>query len=662
MNTNQLISQAVSAFQAGNFLAAHQLCSTILAGDRKNVVALHLLAVLEAQQKNTKEALKLFDRALKVSPRNADILADKGRLLNEAGKHDEALLCYRAAIAINPKHVPALLNLGCTLLALERSKEALLSFDQLLAVAPDYPLALHNRSIALTDLRRYGEAIAMSDGALAVEPRYAEALQSRAIAHEYLRHHEAAAIDFKAALRLNPELDYLRGQVYWSQLNCCDWQDLTTQKSAIETDLHAGKRVVTPFAFLAISDSMKDQQTCAEIHAASKYPAVLPPLAAGRRYKHERIRLGYLSADFRDHPVAQMLAGMFECHDRSRFEITAFGYGPAEDSPIRRRLATAFEHFVDVDVQDNDRASRLIANREIDILVDLTGYTTHSRPGILASKPAPIQVSYLGFSGTMGASYIDYVIADRSLIQDADRACFTEKVVYLPDSFMGNDSKRAISERAPRRAHNHLPENGFVFCCFNNSYKIHPRMFDIWMRLLGRIDNSVLWLSDTNEAAKSNLRREAQERGVDSGRLIFAPRVALNEDHLARLQLADLFLDTLPYNAHGTTSDALWAGLPVLTCRGASFAGRVAASLLGAAGLSELITESLEDYEALALTLARDPARLASVKAKLARNRGECPLFDTARFTRRIEAAYTIMLERHRRGEPPQSFAVDPID
>jgi predicted O-linked N-acetylglucosamine transferase (SPINDLY family) len=315
-------------------------------------------------------------------------------------------------------------------------------------------------------------------------------------------------------------------------------------------------------------------------------------------------------------------------------------------------LKASFEHFIDARAFSDDQIANLIRSSEVDILVDLMGFTADSRMGIFARRPAPIQVSYLGYPGTTGAPYIDYILADRFVIPEAKRECYSENVVYLPDSFMANDSKRKISERLPRRSECNLPETGFVFCSFNNSYKIVPHVFDIWMRLLRKLDNSVLWLSNTNETAIRNLRREAESRGVDPGRLVFAQRVLLNEDHLARHQLADLFLDTLPYNAHTTASDALWAGLPVLTCPGQTFAGRVAASMLSAINLPELIATTPEAYEQMAIDLANDPEKLAVIKRTLAENRLTTPLFDTKLFTRHLEAAYTAICKRHQAGAP----------
>jgi predicted O-linked N-acetylglucosamine transferase (SPINDLY family) len=419
--------------------------------------------------------------------------------------------------------------------------------------------------------------------------------------------------------------------------------------------------VCYPFHLLAWCASPAVQHACAKIYVADRFPSFPDPVWRGERYAHERIRVAYLSSDFRDHAVMVLAAGLFERHDRGRFETTAVSFGLDKPSRLRERLRAPFDRFVDAHHMSDQDVARLLRELEIDIAVDLNGYTDGARPNVFARRPAPLQVHYLGFAGTLGREEYDYVVADRFVLPEEDQPHYAEKVVYLPDTFMVNDAGRTISARVPSRAEAGLPEHGLVFCCFNNSFKITPEMFGIWMRLLGQVDGSVLWLSPANSSAPDNLRREAESRGVAADRLVFASRVPLNEDHLARLRHADLFLDTMPYNAHATSCDALWAGVPVLTCSGTSFASRVAGSLLRAVGLPELITRSLEDYEALALKLARDPALLGSLREKLARHRDVHPLFDTERFTRHMEAAYMVMWERAQRGEPPESFSVAPI-
>jgi protein O-GlcNAc transferase len=353
-----------------------------------------------------------------------------------------------------------------------------------------------------------------------------------------------------------------------------------------------------------------------------------------------------------------LTAGLFEHHDRSRFEVTALSLSAEEDSDIGRRLKASFEHFIDVHTNSNQAIAELIRKLEIDIVVDLNGFTQNGRPDILMRRPAPVQVNYLGYAATMGPEHYDYIIADATVIPKEHFEFFGENVVWLPDSFMANDAKRPIAEHTPTRRDLNLPEDAFVFCCFNQSHKIDPTIFDVWMRLLRQVDGSVLWLREKDPAAMRNLRGEAARRGVAPERLIFAPRTPHVADHLARHRQADLFLDTLHYNAHAAASDALWAGLPVVTCLGTTFAGRVGASLLQAVGLPDLITSSLPDYEALALRLARDPSLLTAIKPRLAENRGSRPLFDTERFAQAIEAAYATMWQAYRERRAPSSFAV----
>jgi len=411
---------------------------------------------------------------------------------------------------------------------------------------------------------------------------------------------------------------------------------------------------------LGYSDDPALQLQCAKNYVAYKIPLRPQPFWTGEVWRHTKLRVAYLSADLHTHATAHLMAGLFEQHDRSRFEIIGISYGVDDHSEMRKRLVAAFDQFRDVRGNSDEEVAKLLHNLNVDVAVDLKGYTHDARPIILAYRPAPIQVNYLGYPGTMGAEFIDYIVADKIVVPFERQQFYTEKIVHLPDSYQINDTTRRIAEVVPDRQAIGLPQRGFVFCCFSNNWKITPEIFGVWMRLLHQIKDSALWLLRDNKSAELNLRNEAQKLGVDPLRLIFSGRLPLDQ-HLARHLLADLVLDTLPYNAHTTASDALWAGIPLLTCMGGAFARRVAASLANAAGLSELVATSLDEYEALALKLARDSVMLAEVKAKLARNRNTCPLFNTERFTRHIEAAYTAMWEIWQRGEIPRSFSVTPI-
>jgi protein O-GlcNAc transferase len=609
--------------------------------------------------KRCDEALASYDKAIALNAAYAKAYYNRGNALMDLKRLDEALASYDKAISLKPDYAIAYNNRGSILRALRRFDEALVSFDKAIALKPDDATAFNNRGNALTDLKSLDQALISYDEAISLKVDYAEAYYNRGNALIDLKRFDEAFLSYDKAVSVKPELFGAEGTRLLAKLRLCDWTDFDNDCAHLVSSVKNGKPNTGPFAFLAISSSADDQLRCAKLWVAEKFPPSQKAGWKGGQYKHDRIRVAYVSADFREHPVAYLLAGMIECHDKSRFDVTAISLGPDDNSAMRQRLKASSVRFIDVETFSDEQIANVVRSSEVDILVNLMGFTADSRTAIFAERPAPIQANYLGYAGTMGAPYIDYILADRFVIPEGKRESYSENVVYLPDSFMANDSKRKISERSPHRSECNLPETGFVFCSFNNSYKIGPHIFDIWMRLLRKVDNSVLWLSNTTETAIRNLRREAQNRGVDPSRLVFAQQVHHNEDHLARHELADLFLDTLPYNAHTTASDALWAGLPVLTCLGGTFAGRVAASLLNAIGLPELITTTPEAYENKAIDLATYPEKMAIIKAKLAGNRLTTALFDTKRFTKHIEAAYVAMYERYQAGLAPDHIVVD---
>jgi protein O-GlcNAc transferase len=608
--------------------------------------------------KRFEEALASCELAIGLRPDLAEAFNNRGNALKELKRFEDALASYERAIALKPNYAEAFNNCANALIGLKRYDEALESCRRALALRADLAEAFYNRGIALHELKRYEEALTSYDRAIALRPDYAEALANRGTVQLDLRHPEEARASYARALDLDPGHEYLRGMHLFAKMLVCDWTDFERERGQLTTAVAGGTAASLPCHLLPCSSDPALQLACARRFAAGKYSASPAPLWRGERYSHARIRLAYLSSDFGDHPVSLLAAGLFERHDRMRFETTAVSFGSDAPSPIRARLKAAFDRFIDARMLDDADVARLMRELEVDIAIDLNGFTDGSRPEVLARRPAPVQVNYLGYAGTMGHPAWDYIIADRHVIPDDFRHRYTEQVVYMPGSFMVNDDRRKMSERTPSRADAGLPESGFVFCCFNNSYKITADVFDVWMRLLQNVEGSVLWLAAANASAVGNLRREAQARGVAADRLVFARKIVSNEDHLARIRLADVVLDTLYYNAHATAADALWAGVPVLTCSGASFASRVAGSLLAAVGLPELMTCSLADYETLALRLAREPQCLAAVREWLARNRQTYPLFDTVRFARHIEAAFTVMWERSARGEAPESFAV----
>jgi predicted O-linked N-acetylglucosamine transferase (SPINDLY family) len=503
---------------------------------------------------------------------------------------------------------------------------------------------------------RLEEAWASFRRALECDPnRFGAAFNSGTVLLKLERYDEAFAA-FEKAASLAPGQPHVLGGLAAAVLGGCDlerWEDLQARVTAAVRDKTA---VIVPLDFLAFCDDGALRRRCSEIFVADRVPRPVVPLHAGRSYSHDRIRIAYLSADFRQHATAELIAGLIEAHDRTQFEIGAVSFGRDDGSALRSRLVAAFDWFEDVQLKSDAEAAHWLAEREIDIAVDLKGHTQDSRPGILAFRPCPVQVSYLGYPGTIGALWIDFILADARVLPFDRQDFYSEKIVHLPHCYQVNDATRAIGE-TPSRAEAGLPPEGFVFCCFNAAWKITPAMFDIWMRLLTAVPGSILWLLDDNLVAKRNLAAAAAARGVDPARLIFAPRLP-SAAHLARHRLADLFLDTLPYNAHTTASDALWAGLPVLTCQGSQFDGRVAASLLETIGLPELVAHSNNDYERLAVSLARDPARLRDLRARLQVRVRTSPLYDTDRVRRSLEKAYLRMVEIMRAGRGPESFAV----
>jgi predicted O-linked N-acetylglucosamine transferase (SPINDLY family) len=551
----------------------------------------------------------------------------------------------------------SLLHNANSLLQLGRMPEALSCYEAYLKSHPDSAEAWHNLGVTLSQMKRYLEAVASFDRVLNLRPDSAQTRSNRGNALLEQKRFEEACSDYDKALALDPDIPNVCGYRLLAKLSCCDWRDLEEKKDEIAAAIRVGKRAIQPFGNLMISRDPADQLRCARIWTSRRNAP--PPLWRGERYEHDKVRVAYISGDFRVHPVGILIAGVFEHHDDDRFEMIAVSFGPDDRSKLRSRIASSVGQFIDARGKDDFQIASRLREMKIDIAVDLMGLTGDCRDGILAHRPAPVQVNYLGFPGTTALPEMDYLIADRTVIPENERDCYTEKIVYLPDTYLPSDSQRRIGERIFRRAEEGLPEAGFVFASFNNSFKFTPEVFAVWMRLLSAVDGSVLWLSEPDAVAVRNLKREAEARGINADRLVFARYVASIDEHLARSSLADLFLDTLPCNAHTTASDALWVGLPVITARGTTFAGRVAASLLQTIGLDELIANSLAEYEALALKLARNADALARVKRKLKQNRETHPLFDTARFTRNLERAFMAMCERARRGASPESFAVE---
>ncbi|HWC62894.1 MAG TPA: tetratricopeptide repeat protein [Rhizomicrobium sp.] len=619
--------------------------------------ALHERALLLRLLNRREEALQDFNRLLEIKPGFVEGWSNRAVLLEEMGLLDEALTSCDRALTLDPRHVEALNNRGNALAKLRRHEEALRDFELALAIKPRaYAKAWINRGVVLQNMKCFAQAMESFSRALAIDPRNAEALYLRGkLAWLHFRDYDAALNDLEGAAAADPDLPYALGYVLYVKMHGGAWQDRDQDIARLNAAVQAGKPAIEPFIYQALSKSPADLQRCALEYTARNHPA--RPVMHRAMRKPGKIRLGYVSGEFYEQATAYLAAGLYEHHDKNRFEILAFDNGQSDFSPMRERLEKAFDKFVDISRLSDDAAAARIVAEEIDILVNLNGYFGERRMGIFARKPAPVQVNFLGFPGTLGASYMDYIVADAAVIPANEHRYYTERVVTLPDSYQANDSRRAIAKEAPGRAACGLPDSAFVFCSFNQSYKLAPEIFARWMTILKNVPGSVLWLLEGHPRLAENLRREAEAQGVAAHRIVFAPMIR-NDEHLARLRLADLFLDTLPYNAHTTASDALWAGVPLVTCRGTTFPGRVAASLLQAVGLGELVTEDLDAYECLAVTLAVEPERLAACREKLNQSRLSLPLFNTARYCRHLEEAYQIMVESYTKGHVAGAFAV----
>jgi len=603
-------------------------------------------------------AIKSYEKAITLNPDYAEAHNNLGNMLKVLGKPYEAIKSYEKTLKIKPDYAEAHNNLGIILMHLGELDKSVKSFENALIINPNYAEVHNNLGIVFGMLGNLESSIKSYEKALAKEPNYAEAHSNLGNLMIDLKRLDDAIFNYDKAFELKPEIPFNFGNLLHTKMHLCLWSNLTGQCKEIIRKINSNEKSIDPFSLLALIDDPKLHKKAAEIYINDKYPKNLDLPSIGLHPKHKKIRIGYFSADFRVHPVANLTAELYEIHDRSQFEVYAFSFGLDNNDEMNLRIKAGVDYFHDVSSMSHKEVALLARSLELDIAIDLGGFTQDTRTGIFAMQAAPIQVNYLGYSSTMGASYMDYIIADPTLIPKNKQQYYSEKIAYLPDSFMVNDTKNKKSTRKFTREEAGLPNKGFIYCCFNNYYKITPLVFASWMRVLSEVDGSLLWLPEGDISAMTNLKKEAKKYGVDDSRLIFAPRLDLREDHLSRIQLADLFLDTLPYNAHATTSDALQVGLPVLTRIGESFASRVAASLINSVNMPELITSTLSQYEALAIKLATDSLKFKDIKEKLENNLLSSPLYNTPLYAKQIESAYLVMYDRYQKGLEPDHIYV----
>jgi len=646
--------QAIAFHERGQLAEAKEIYAQIIALDPEQPDALHLLGVALVQSGQVEPGARLIQRSLELNAAQPVAITNLGNALRAMQRHDEALGNYERSIRLQPQYALAHLGRSTVLADLGRYEEALASLDRAVQLNPALFEAHYQRGHVLRQLGRFEDALGAYQRALQLCAKHPDVLWCIGTMHMAAGRWEQATATFKVLTQAAPDYPLARGALLHAQLNLFDWDSYASSVENILEALTADRMPDHPLSFLAISDSPELQLKCAH-QMRPKIPATELPRWRRASAGHQRIRLAYVSADFLEHPMAYLMAGLFEAHDRERFDIIAISLRSDPNSPTARRLLGAFDRYLDAAGQSDEKIASLIRDLEVDIAVDLMGYSAEAQSGILASRPAPLQVSYIGFPATMGARHIDYIIADEFVIPPQSAPFYSECIAYLPDCYQANDERRSPAATTASRADEGLPDGGFVFCSFRSNFKINPPLFDVWVRLLLAVPSSVLWLVETSAAA--NLRREAARRGLDPRRLIFAKRKPYPQ-HLARHGLADLCLDTWPFNGGATTSDALWAGVPVVTCVGRSFVSRMAGSLLRTIGLPELVTDNFADYERLAYRLAVNLGELAAIRAKLAFGRANSPLFKTDPFRQHLETAYRMMWDRSLRGQPPASFVV----
>ena len=650
--------EAMNFHKNGELKKANDLCLEVLKKEPNNFDILHLLGVIAFKNKNYKISYDFLNKAVKINPDNAESHNNLGIVFKKLNKFDDALKSWNQSIKIKPDFIQAYNNRGLILSELNQLDSALENYSKMITIYPNLAEAYNNRGNILNKLNRLDEAISNYSKAIFINPNFAEAYYNRGVIQKDLNLYEDAHESYKEALKLKPNLDFLLGSLIFIKLNLCEWKSFDENLKKLEEDIFEGNKSLTPFSSLLFYNSSSLQKKVAEVYLKAKYVSKSILKYSNKIQKNKKIRIGYYSADFREHVMSDLLIHLFEEHDKSKFELIGFSFIPGKPDQMHTRIKKAFNQFFDVSLKTDKEIAQLSSDQKIDVAVDLMGFTTHNRIGIFTEPCAPIKVNFLGYPGTLGANH-NYIIADKILIPKKNQNDYWEKIVYLPDSYKLDHSTRKVSNKIFTKEELGLPKSSFVFCCFNNNFKITPNVFNIWMSILKKVKNSVLWLmiKGDNLTVKKNLKKEALKRGIEADRLIFASRMPL-PDHLARLKLADLFIDTIPYNAHTTASDGLWVTLPVLTCCGESFSSRVAASMLNAIGLNELITYNDQEYEDLAVELATNSKKLKKIKGKLDKNRLTKPLFDTKAFTKNLESSYSLMYKKYLKNLPFENIEI----
>lgn len=616
--------EAVDLHRTGQVKKAKDICLEILEDEPKNFDILHLLGIISFQLKDYKKSSELISEAIKINSKDAEAYNNMGIVSKKLNQFNIAYNNFCSAIKLKPDYAEAHNSCGVILKELEKEENAIKSFKLAIKFEKNYAEAYYNLGHIFFERKKYNEALQ----------------------------------NFYQSYKINPKLNYLLSSIIFTKHRICEWNSFDKDLLDLENVILNEKKKINPFLTLSFYESPQLQKTSAEIFVKNEYDVQNTQNYKFHNQTKKKIRIAYYSADFRNHPMSYLLANLYELHDKNKYEVIGISFGPYKDDEMRKRVSNAFDKFYDLRLKTEDEIVKFSRELKIDIAIDLMCFTKYHKFGIFVKRCAPIQVNYLGYPGTSGTNYLDYIIADKILIPKESQKYYSEKIVYLPDTYQANDSTKKISDKIFTREELGLPKDGFVFCCFNNNYKITPQVFNVWMRLLKRVENSVLWILSENINISKNLKKEATLRGIDFNRIVFAERIKMNE-HLARQKVADLFIDTFPYTGHTTVSDALWVGLPVLTRIGKSFASRVSSSLLNAIGLSVLVTNSEKEYEDLAIELATNSLKLEEIRNKLKNNKNTKPLFNTQIFARNIEKTYSLMYERYLKNLPLNNIEIN---
>ncbi len=679
---SQLYKSAENAIALGNTNRAKKKFHKIIEMDPDNFQSLHGLGILYGIEKNYITSIKFLEKALKIQPENEEALYNLGKTYSLQKNYSKAIFFYEKSLEKNPNYFQALSNISNCLNAINNFNDAIKYATHALSLNPysfypylnlgaayrgirrfDKSIEYFEQAIELNqqsfeiylnlgdlffDLKQYDKSILSYKKAIGFKPDLSEGLLNIGRAFHELGKDDEAINFFTKALKINPELNFCESELLHILMKNCDWKSFKIHRNSINLKIKQRKAIYSPFAILTFMDDPDTQlQNVENFSLSSDYTSCENYVP--HNSNSGKLKLGYFSADFHNHATTYLIAELFELHDKSKFELFCFSYGPQVNDEMQARIKASFDHYFELQNESDSKIAALSRSLKIDIAIDLKGYTKDARHGIFFHRAAPIQINYLGYPGTMGTIVYDYLIADKVLVPQEYRKFYTEKIIYLPNSYQVNDRKRPFSVKKFKRSDLGLPEDAFVFCCFNNSFKITPKIFELWMNILKTIPNSVLWLFEYSQNSNSNLINEASKFNICGTRLVFAKHLPL-ADHLARYRCADLFLDTTPYNAHTTASDALWSGLPVLTLTGPSFASRVSSSLLSSLGLSELITDSPNDYFARAISLAKNKGEYQIIKSKLS-GISSSPLFDTPTFVKNIESAFIAVQALHVNGD-----------